>query len=64
MRGGVRGGRVSVTDGLFAETKERLAGFHLIDARDLDDAIAIAARIPPARSGSMQVCPVRELDPG
>ena len=58
----VRGGKVSVTDGPFAETKEQLAGFYLIDARDLNDAIQIAAKIPPAREGSVEVRPVRELD--
>jgi hypothetical protein len=58
----VRSGRVSVTDGPFAETKEQLAGFYLIDARDLNEAIQIAAKIPPAREGSIEVRPVRELD--
>ena len=58
----VRGGKVSVTDGPFAETKEQLAGFYLIDARDLNDAIQIAAKIPPAREGSVEVRPIRELD--
>jgi len=57
----VRNGQVSVTDGPFAETKEQLAGFYLIDARDLNDAIRIAAGIPPARVGSIEVRPVREL---
>ncbi len=57
----VRNGRVAVTDGPFAETKEQLAGFYLIDARDLDEAIRLAARIPPARTGSIEVRPVREL---
>lgn len=59
----VRDGKLSVTDGPFAETKEQLAGFYLVDAQDLDEAIRIAARIPPARSGSIEVRPVRELDP-
>jgi hypothetical protein len=59
----VRNGRVSITDGPFAETKEQLAGFYLIDARDLNDAIQVAARIPPAREGSIEVRPVRELQP-
>ncbi len=58
----VRNGKVSITDGPFAETKEQLAGFYLIDARDLNDAIQIAARIPPAREGSIEVRPIRELD--
>ncbi len=57
----VRGGKVSVTDGPFAETKEVLAGFYLVDATDLDQAIDIAANIPPARIGSVEVRPVREL---
>ena len=58
----VRNGRVSITDGPFAETKEQLAGFYLIDARDLNDAIQVASKIPPAREGSVEVRPVRELD--
>ena len=58
----VRHGKVSVTDGPFAETKEHLAGFYLIDARDLNDAIQIAAKIPPAREGSVEVRPVRQLE--
>ena len=52
-----------VIDGPFAETKEQLAGFYLIDATDLDEAIQIASRIPPARIGSIEVRPVRELQP-
>ncbi len=58
----VRKGEVSVTDGPFAETKEQLAGFYLIDAKDLDEALKMAAKIPPAREGSVEVRPVRELD--
>jgi hypothetical protein len=57
----VRDGRLSVTDGPFAETKEQLAGFYLIDAANLDEAIGIAAQIPPAREGSIEVRPVRDL---
>jgi hypothetical protein len=57
----VRNGAMSITDGPFAETKEALAGFYLIDATDLDEAIQIASRIPPARIGSIEVRPVREL---
>lgn len=57
----VREGKVTITDGPFAETKEQLAGFYLIDAHDLDDAIRIASAIPPARIGSIEVRPVREL---
>jgi hypothetical protein len=59
----VRNGKVSVTDGPFAETKEQLAGFYLIEARDLNEAIQVASKIPPAREGSIEVRPVRELDP-
>ncbi|MEP6915459.1 MAG: YciI family protein [Acidobacteriota bacterium] len=59
----IRNGRVSVTDGPFAETKEQLAGFYLIEARDLNEAIQAASRIPPAREGSIEVRPVRELTP-
>lgn len=51
-------GKVSVTDGPFAETKEQLAGFYLIDARDLNEAIRIASRIPPGRLGAIEVRPV------
>ena len=51
-----------LTDGPFAETKEQLAGFYLIDAADLNEAIDIAAGIPPARHGSIEVRPVRTLD--
>lgn len=58
----VRDGKASVVDGPFAETKEQLAGFYLIDARDLNEAIQIASRIPPARIGSIEVRPARELD--
>ena len=57
----VRNGKVSVTDGPFAETKEQLAGFYLIEARDLDEAIQIAAKIPPARVGSVEVRPIRPI---
>ena len=60
----VRNSQLSVTDGPFAETKEQLAGFYLIEAADLDEAIAWAAKIPPARAGSIEVRPVRQLDPG
>ena len=59
----VRNGRVSVTDGPFAETKEQLAGFYLIEARDLNEAIQVAGKIPPAREGSVEVRPVRQLNP-
>ena len=54
----IRSGQMTVTDGPFTETKEQLAGFYLIDARDLDEATALAAKIPPARVGSIEVRPV------
>jgi hypothetical protein len=54
----VRGGKVATTDGPFAETKEQLGGFYLIDAVDLNEAIQIAARIPGAKTGSVEVRPV------
>ena len=57
----VRNGKVTTMDGPFAETKEQLAGFYLFDAKDLDEAIQLASRIPPARLGSIEVRPVREL---
>jgi hypothetical protein len=57
----VRNGQVSVTDGPFAETKEALAGFYLVEARDLNEAIQIASKIPPAKFGSIEVRPTREL---
>src|SRR5262245_52344191 len=53
----VRNGKASVVDGPFAETKEQLAGFYLIDAKDLDEAVRIASKIPPARVGSIEVRP-------
>ena len=57
----VRNGSVAVVDGPFAETKEQLAGFYLIEARDLNDAIQVVSKIPPAREGSIEVRPVRAL---
>src|SRR4051794_40359210 len=57
----VREGKRVVTDGPFAETREQLGGFYLVDAKDLDDAIGIAARIPPARKGTIEVRPVLEI---
>jgi hypothetical protein len=57
----VRDGRRLVTDGPFAETREQLGGFFLIEAKDLDEAIAVAARIPGARKGTVEVRPVLEL---
>ncbi len=57
----IRNGKRSVTDGPFAETKEQLAGFYLIECRNLDEAIELASRIPPARVGSVEVRPIRDL---
>jgi hypothetical protein len=57
----IRQGKVSITDGPFAETKEQLGGFILIDARDLNDALQVASKIPPARLGSVEVRPIKEL---
>lgn len=57
----VRNGKVSLTDGPFAETKEQLGGFYLIEAPDLDEAVRIAAGIPPARVGSIEVRPIRPI---
>jgi hypothetical protein len=57
----VRNGQVSLYDGPFAETKEQLAGFYLVDAADLNEAIRIASGIPPAKYGSVEVRPVRQL---
>ena len=54
----VRNGKVSTTDGPFAETKEQLGGYYLIEAKDLNDAIQVAARIPGAKSGSVEVRPI------
>ena len=58
----VRNGKPLITDGPFVETKEQLAGFYLIEAASHDEAMQIAATIPPAREGSIEVRPVRELD--
>ncbi len=57
----IRNDKLSVTDGPFAETKEQLAGFYMIEARDLNEAIQIAAKIPPARVGSIEVRPIRPI---
>jgi hypothetical protein len=57
----VRGGKVSITDGPFAETKEQLTGFYLIEAADLDAAIRLAAGIPPATVGSIEIRPIRPI---
>jgi hypothetical protein len=54
----VRGGKTLTTDGPFAETREQLGGYYLIEAKDLDEATGIAARIPAAKSGSIEVRPI------
>jgi hypothetical protein len=59
----VRNGKLSITDGSFAETKEQLGGFYLIEARDLNDAIRVASKMPPARLGCIEVRPLKELTP-
>ena len=58
----VREGRLQIIDGPFAETREQIGGYFLIDARDQDEAIDIAGRIPGARIGTVEVRPVREID--
>ena len=58
----VRQGKISTTDGPFAETKEQLGGFYLINATDLNEAIQVASRIPSARTGSIEVRPIWVLD--
>ena len=58
----VRNGKTSLTDGPFAETKEQLGGYYLVEAKDLDEAISIAARIPGAKHGSIEVRPVRKIE--
>jgi len=57
----IRNGKLSTTDGPFAETKEQLGGFILIEAKDLNDAIRVASKIPPARLGCIEVRPIMEL---
>lgn len=57
----IRDGKLSTTDGPFAETKEQLGGYYLIEARDLNDAIQVAARIPGARVGAIEVRPIAEV---
>ena len=59
----VRDGKRLVTDGPFAETREQLGGYMIVDVKDLDEAIAIAARIPLARTSTVEVRPVREGQP-
>jgi hypothetical protein len=57
----VRQGKLSTTDGPFAESREQLGGFYLIQAKDLDEAIAIAAKVPEAKSGTVEVRPIMEF---
>jgi len=58
----IRDGKRLVTDGPFAETREQLGGYFLVDAKDLDEAIGIAARIPGARKGTVEIRPVIEIE--
>jgi len=58
----VRNGKLSSTDGPFAETKEQLGGYYLIEAKDLNEAIQVAGRIPSARFGSIEIRPIQEFD--
>lgn len=57
----VRNGKTLITDGPFAETKEQLAGFYMLEARDMNEALRLAEKIPPARYGSVEIRPVRDL---
>ena len=57
----VREGKTLVTDGPFAETREQLGGYYIINAENLDEAIAIAARIPPAKKGTVEIRPMMEI---
>jgi hypothetical protein len=58
----LRNGKVSTTDGPFAETQEQLGGYYLIEAKDLNDAIQVAAKIPSSRIGSIEVRPIMEMN--
>jgi len=58
----IRNGKVSTTDGPFAETKEQLGGYYLINAKDLNDAIQVASKIPSARLGTVEVRPIQEFN--
>ncbi len=60
----IRNGKLSTTDGPFAETREQLGGFYLIEARDRDEAVQVAARIPAARTGCIEVRPVVDFAQG
>ena len=57
----VRDNKTLITDGPFAETKEQLAGFYMLEARDMNEAIRLAEKIPPARYGCVEIRPIREL---
>ena len=57
----IRNGKSTVTDGPFAETREQLGGFYIIEAKNLDEAIAVATRIPPATKGTIEIRPVMEI---
>src|SRR5712691_7977682 len=59
----VKNGKTLTTDGPFAETREQLGGFYLMEAKDLDEAIALAARVPAARTGSVEVRPIMPTPP-
>jgi hypothetical protein len=58
----VRNGKVSTTDGPFAETKEQLGGYYVVEAKDLNDAIQVASRIPSAHLGSVEVRPIQSFE--
>jgi hypothetical protein len=58
----VRDGETVTTDGPFAETKEQLGGFYIVDCKDLDEAIEVAARIPDVRKGSVEIRPIMEIE--
>ena len=58
----IRNGKISTTDGPFAETKEQFGGFYMINAKDLNEAIQVAAKIPSAKLGSIEIRPVVEFD--
>ncbi len=59
----VRDGKTLITDGPFAETKEQLAGFYMLEARDLNEVIQLVSKIPPAKLGCVEIRPIRELNP-
>jgi hypothetical protein len=54
---------MTITDGPFAETREQVGGFYLIEATDLNDAIRVASKMPPARIGSIEIRPLKEVNP-